>query len=142
MSTRVVSPDEYRKGFAKPAKKAAKKRGTSTGPTRQAHNYRSKKTVGLDGFTYDSALEAKQGNEYFLQKKSGVIIDYIRQVPIVFACGKRWRVDFMVIWDQPDQVSFTEVKGRANIDRDWMTVKKLLKHEKPWIWERLTVRTK
>lgn len=129
--TRTISPDAYREGFAK-----------TTKPAKKRNKYGAVKTRGRDGRLYDSKLEAKVADELLLRKEVGMVNDYLCQVPIVFACGKRWRCDFLVFFTITNSVIFIEVKGREANDREWSTVKKLLQHEKPWIYERLEVRTK
>ena len=120
----------------------------TTPPRGRRNKYFAIKTKGHDGRTYDSKLEARVADELWLKRQSGGIVDYIPQVTITFASGTTWRCDFMVIdYDCVDSwgirvcgVKFIEAKGRDT--ERWRVIQKLLKHEKPWLWERLEVRRK
>lgn len=73
----------------------------------------TKSQMGVDGIHYDSKLEANYGNELFLRKKAGDIIDYEAHVPLELAVNDvvvcTYKVDFVVYHD--GLTEYIEIKG-------------------------------
>lgn len=77
--------------------------------------YRNRATV-VDGFRFDSRLEADRYCELKLLRASGEVKYFLRQVPFVLAPGATYRCDFLVVWDTPARwndlgVTAEETKG-------------------------------
>jgi len=121
----------------------------SLGKGKKRNKYGAKRTKGRDGRTYDSKAEARVADELYHKKQAGEIEDYFPQMRVAFSSEITWRCDFMVVsysckdsWGvDVCRVRFIEVKSRATEKAQrWRDIQKLLKKEKPWIWERLEVR--
>ena len=73
------------------------------------NKYNAKPTE-VDGFRFDSKREAERYTELKLLKKSGEVIQFLRQVPFHLPGSVTYRVDFMIFWNG-GTVSFEDVKG-------------------------------
>jgi hypothetical protein len=66
----------------------------------------------VDGFRFDSQLEARRYRQLLLLKQAGQIKYILRQVPFWLAEGVTYRLDFLIEWLQPNQgTTFEDVKG-------------------------------
>jgi hypothetical protein len=79
-----------------------------------ASKYRNRKTV-VDGFTFDSKLEAERYRELCVLQRTDVVRLFLRQVPFDLAPGVRYRLDFLVIWNRPGTsdvgITYEDTKG-------------------------------
>lgn len=68
--------------------------------------------VIVDGYRFDSKLEADRYQELKLLKASGEVEWFLRQVPFHLAPAVTWRADFLVIWrDRAERVTAEDAKG-------------------------------
>lgn len=82
-STPKVGPKAVRKSAPAPVKKA--------GP-----NKYSAEPVVVDGIRFDSKLEARRYGELLIERSGGLVLYFLRQVPLHLPGGVIYRVDFMV----------------------------------------------
>lgn len=91
------------------------------------NKYGAKKTIGADGFTYDSKMEADRAAQLVLLERAGEIRELKRQIPFLLTVNgaliKRWRCDFTYYDIQDEQWTADEVKGFK--PRDWAMTAKL-----------------
>ncbi len=73
------------------------------------HKYGAKRTE-RDGIKFDSKLEARYYSKLVDQKASGVVIQFLRQVPFHLPGGVRYVCDFLVFWADGN-VEFVDTKG-------------------------------
>lgn len=78
-------------------------------PFRKPSKYRNEKTV-VDGIRFDSQKEARYYKRLKLEKESGNIIMFLRQVPFDLPGNIKYRVDFQV-WFKDGEVRHIDVKG-------------------------------
>lgn len=83
--------------------------------------YRAQKTE-VDGFTFDSKLEATYYKFLKLSQHHGTITYFHRQVPIHLPGNVKMVVDFLVFYAD-GKVSYEDVKG-PKPTRDWINKKK------------------
>ena len=75
--------------------------------------YNSSPTL-VDGIRFDSKREASRYSELKELQKAGEVLYFLRQVPIDLASGKKYRVDFLIVWINKDglyDLAYEDVKG-------------------------------
>jgi hypothetical protein len=101
-------------------------------PFRQMQNkFGAKRTNG-----YASKRESEYAAALQLQKQSGVVLDWLEQVPVRLPGGTKYVVDFMVI-ARDGSVKFVEVKGMQT--QVWRLKMRQLEELRPEIFARLEV---
>lgn len=99
---------EARSMFAKPARR----------------KYRNQPTVGHDGRTYASKLEARHAEALDAQKRAGLIRGWIPQVSLAIpGLKRRMIVDFMVVRND-GTVALQDTKGV--VTKDWQIKRELV----------------
>lgn len=95
--------------------------------------YRAVRTNG-----YASKLEARYAAELEMRKRAlnGDVADWLEQVPVRFACGTKYVIDFMLV-HRDGMVTFVEVKGAETAA--WKIKMRMLENERPEIFNRLVV---
>jgi len=73
------------------------------------HKYHAQPTVN-DGIRFDSKKEARYYTELKLQKKAGLVLFFLRQVPLHLPGGTKLVVDFLVFYTD-GSCRFIDVKG-------------------------------
>lgn len=73
------------------------------------HKYHAKPTE-LDGIRFPSKHEAKKYAEFKLEKEAGLILFFLRQVPIHLPGGVKLVVDFVLFYTD-GRVRFVDAKG-------------------------------
>jgi hypothetical protein len=92
-----LSIAEYKAQAAQPAKRQPK--------------YRNKRTE-VDGWMFDSKLEAGRYLELKDLRRAGAIAWFLSQVPFRLPGGIIYRADFLVVWHDPMQrVTIEDCKG-------------------------------
>ena len=71
--------------------------------------YRAQRTTRGD-LRFDSKKEANRFDELVILKRSGVVSPLLRQVPLDQPGGVKYRIDFLVFWDD-GSVTYEDVKG-------------------------------
>ena len=64
----------------------------------------------VDGILFDSKKEAQYYRTLQMAKKGGAIDFFLRQVPFDLPGGVKYRLDFLVFWND-GRVTFEDVKG-------------------------------
>jgi Protein of unknown function (DUF1064) len=82
------------------------------GSTRSKTKYRNTR-VQVDGFWFDSKLEAARYDSLVLLRKSGEVRWFICQVPFRLPGGIIYRADFLIVWAAEDcsAVTVEDCKG-------------------------------
>lgn len=70
--------------------------------------YRNKRVM-IDGFSFDSKLEAQRYEELKVLRRSGVVSWFICQAPFRLPGGITYRADFLIVWK--DAISFRNFGG-------------------------------
>jgi len=73
------------------------------------HKYHAKPTV-VDGIRFDSKKEAKYYSELKLLQQGGLLLGFLRQVPIHLPGGTKLVVDFLEFWTD-GTCRFVDTKG-------------------------------
>jgi hypothetical protein len=107
--------------------KQVTKQGRGTGRSK----YGAVRTSG-----YASKKEAEYAQLLERKKRSGLILDYLEQVPIWLPGRIRYVLDFMVL-ELDGSVRFVEVKGHEN--RVWKNKVKQLQELRPALYNRLEI---
>jgi hypothetical protein len=77
--------------------KFKKNSGRAAEPAKKPKKYRNVRTT-VDGWTFDSKLEANRYLELKLLREGRLIDYFLRQVPFHLPGGVIFRVDFMIKW--------------------------------------------
>lgn len=85
------------------------------GQSTTGNKYHAKRVV-IDGFGFDSKLEARRYEELKLLQATGVVRWFLCQVPFRLPSGIIYRADFLIVWeeahaDAPAMVSVEDCKG-------------------------------
>lgn len=73
------------------------------------HKYHAKPTL-LDGIRFASKKEARAYAQFKLEKEAGVVLFFLRQVPIHLPGGVKLVVDFVLFYTD-GRVRFVDAKG-------------------------------
>ena len=93
------------------------------------HKFHAKPTK-RDGFHFDSKKEANQYDKLCLARDTGVVLGFLRQVPLHFPGNVTYRMDFLVFYADGTAEGI-EVKGYET--KAWKVNKKLIAAHYPWL---------
>jgi len=92
------------------------------------HKYHAKPTQS-DGIKFASKKEAKYYETLKIMQKAGIILFFLRQVPIHIGAGVRYFVDFQVFYTD-GHVEFVDIKGMQT--KEFILKKKLVEERYPF----------
>jgi hypothetical protein len=95
--------------------------------TFRKNKFNAKKTK-IDGYTFDSIKEATRYKQLKFLQKNGDVHFFLRQVPFDVGAGIKYRLDFMVFWND-GTITYEDVKGKAT--ETFKIKKKLVESQYP-----------
>ena len=86
------------------------------------HKFRAK-PVNIDGWHFPSTKEGKYYEELKLKQEAGIVLFFLRQVPVHLPGGVKYLIDFLE-FHTDGTVHVVDVKGRRT--KQYITKKKLV----------------
>ena len=93
------------------------------------HKFKAK-PCQADNIKFGSKKERAYYEKLKILQKTGVVIGFLRQIPVHFSSGIKYVMDFLVFYAD-GSCEAIEVKGFET--KTWIMKKKMLEDEYPWL---------
>lgn len=108
-SSLAQMPDHMRIAAERAQRKAAVPQPTEKGDARR-HKYHNHPT-SIDGIRFDSKREARFYERLKFERQAGLVLYFLRQVPLHLPGGTKLIVDFMVVMAD-GRIRYVDAKGK------------------------------